>query len=162
MFLDCAGSSLLHSLSSVAGVGCSPGLLSITGAGSCSPSLGAALHRGGLGGCSPFLVCGEVCSPLLGAAVHRGGGELLSIMGGSGGCSPYRGIAPLWCLSLSWLWSPSSGAWLSSCDAQALLPYHMWSLPGPGIKPMPPVLAGWFSATGPPGTSSRSLLMVRL
>ena len=124
-------------------------------AGGCSPSWGVRglLSISGLwGGLLP--IAGGCCPPWgWGAALHRGGlGGLLSILGH---CSI---VVPEPLL----LWSPSSGAWLSSCDVQALLPYHMWSLPGPGIKPMPPVLAGWFSATGPPGTSSRSLLMVRL
>ena len=29
----------------------------------------------------------------------------------------------------------------------------MWDLPGPGIEPMSPALAGGFSATAPPGKS---------
>ena len=29
----------------------------------------------------------------------------------------------------------------------------MWNLPGPGIKPMSPALAGGLSTTGPPGKS---------
>ena len=29
----------------------------------------------------------------------------------------------------------------------------MWKLPGPGIEPMSPVLAGGFLTTGPPGAS---------
>ena len=27
----------------------------------------------------------------------------------------------------------------------------MWDLPGPGIEPLPPALAGGFLTTGPPG-----------
>ena len=34
----------------------------------------------------------------------------------------------------------------------------MWDLPGPGIKPVSPALAGEFSATGPPGKSLDSYL----
>ena len=85
MFLNCAGSSLLHSLSSVAGAGCSPGLLSITGVGSCSPSLG----------------CGGVCSPSLGAALHHGVlAGLLSISGLWGGLLPIAGgCSPSWGVS---------------------------------------------------------------
>ena len=30
-------------------------------------------------------------------------------------------------------------------------PCGMWNLPGPGIEPMSPALAGGFSTTGPPG-----------
>ena len=29
----------------------------------------------------------------------------------------------------------------------------MWNLPGPGIEPVSPALAGRFSTTGPPGKS---------
>ena len=34
------------------------------------------------------------------------------------------------------------GSWLSSCDAWALLLGSVWDLPGPGIEPVPPALAG--------------------
>ena len=36
---------------------------------------------------------------------------------------------------------------LNSCDAQAQLLRSMWNLPGPGIKPMSPVLAVGFLST---------------
>ena len=42
---------------------------------------------------------------------------------------------------------------LSSCGAQALLLHGMWDLPGPGIEPMSPALAGRFLTTVPPGKS---------
>ena len=42
---------------------------------------------------------------------------------------------------------------LSSCDAQVLLPCSMWNLPGPGLEPVFPALAGRFLTTGPPGKS---------
>ena len=56
----------------------------------------------------------------------------------------------------------SGGAWASHCSgfpycracvlgAGALLPLGIWNLPGPGIKPMFPELAGRFLSTGPPG-----------
>ena len=32
---------------------------------------------------------------------------------------------------------------------------RMWDLPGPGIKPMSPALAGRFLTTGPPGKFRR-------
>ena len=38
-----------------------------------------------------------------------------------------------------------------SCGLGVSLPRCMWNLPGPGIKPVFPVLAGGFSSTGPPG-----------
>ena len=39
----------------------------------------------------------------------------------------------------------------SSCGAQALLLRGMWDLPGPGLEPMSPALAGGFLTTAPPG-----------
>ena len=42
---------------------------------------------------------------------------------------------------------------LSSCGARALLLHGMWDLPGPGIKPVSPALAGGFLTTVPPGKS---------
>ena len=52
----------------------------------------------------------------------------------------------------------SCGMWalerrLSSCGARAQLLRGMWDLPGPGIKPMSPVLAGGFLTTAPSGKS---------
>ena len=35
-------------------------------------------------------------------------------------------------------------AGFSSCDLQPFLPFDMWSLLGPGIRPMSPALAGRF------------------
>lgn len=35
----------------------------------------------------------------------------------------------------------------------------MWSLPGPGMEPVPPELAGGFSNIEPPGKSSSSLFV---
>ena len=40
---------------------------------------------------------------------------------------------------------------LSSCGTRAYLLCGMWDLPGPGIEPMSPALAGGFSTTAPPG-----------
>ena len=42
---------------------------------------------------------------------------------------------------------------LSSCGTWAWLLHGMWDLPGPGIEPMSPALAGGFLTTGPPGKS---------
>ena len=42
---------------------------------------------------------------------------------------------------------------LSSCGAWALLLRGMWDLPGAGIKPVSPELAGRFLTTVPPGKS---------
>ena len=40
---------------------------------------------------------------------------------------------------------------LSSCGARAQLLRRMWDLPGPGLEPVSPALAGRFSTTAPPG-----------
>ena len=40
---------------------------------------------------------------------------------------------------------------LSSCGARALLLCGMWDLPGPGLKPVSPALAGGFLTTALPG-----------
>ena len=39
---------------------------------------------------------------------------------------------------------------LSSCGTQAQLLHGMWDLPGPGLEPVSPALAGGFSTTVPP------------
>ena len=53
----------------------------------------------------------------------------------------------------------SCGVWalehrLSSCGAQASLHRGRWDLPGPGLEPMSPALAGIFPTTVPPGKPS--------
>ena len=40
---------------------------------------------------------------------------------------------------------------LSSCSSWAQLLRGMWDLPGPGLEPVSPALAGGFSTTAPPG-----------
>ena len=40
---------------------------------------------------------------------------------------------------------------LSSCGSRARLLRGMWDLPGPGLEPVSPALAGRFSTTAPPG-----------
>ena len=52
----------------------------------------------------------------------------------------------------------SCGSWalerrLSSCGTRASLLHGMWDLPGPGLEPMSPALAGGFLTTEPPGKS---------
>ena len=39
----------------------------------------------------------------------------------------------------------------SSCSTWALLLHNMWDLPGPGVEPLSPTLAGRFFTTEPPG-----------
>ena len=45
---------------------------------------------------------------------------------------------------------------LSSCGAQVQLLCGMRDLPGPGVEPMAPALAGGFLTTAPPGKPSLS------
>ena len=50
----------------------------------------------------------------------------------------------------------SCGSWalerrLSSCSAPASMLRGMWDLPGPGLEPVSPALAGGFLSTVPPG-----------
>ena len=40
---------------------------------------------------------------------------------------------------------------LCSCGTQASLLHGMWDLPGPGLEPVSPALAGRFLTTEPPG-----------
>ena len=40
---------------------------------------------------------------------------------------------------------------LSNCGSRAHLLHSMWDLPGPGLEPVSPALAGRFSTTAPPG-----------
>ncbi|KAJ8777134.1 hypothetical protein J1605_014517 [Eschrichtius robustus] len=47
---------------------------------------------------------------------------------------------------------------LNSCGAQAELLRGMWDLPGPGLEPVSPALAGGFLTTAPPGKPWISIL----
>ena len=47
---------------------------------------------------------------------------------------------------------------LNGCGARAQLLSHTWDLPGPGIKPVSPALAGGFQTPGPPKKSHAILL----
>ena len=48
---------------------------------------------------------------------------------------------------------------LSSCGSRAQLLRSMWDLPGPGIEPMSPALAGGFLTTAPPRESLSSAFL---
>ena len=50
---------------------------------------------------------------------------------------------------------------LSSCGSRAQLLRGMWDLPGPGLEPVSPALAGRLSTTAPPGKPPPLLLMDR-
>ena len=51
---------------------------------------------------------------------------------------------------------------LSSYGARALLLCGMWDLPGPGLEPVSPALAGGFLTTAPPGKSLTYILFLKL
>ena len=82
----------------------------------------------------------------------------LSVVAVSGGYSSLRSTG----FSLRWL--PCCGGralgvqasvvvacGLSSCGTRAQLLRGMWGLPGPGLEPVSPALAGGFLTTAPPG-----------
>ena len=48
----------------------------------------------------------------------------------------------------------------SSCGARDYLLCGTWDLPGPGLKPVSPALAGRFLTTAPPGKSPEEYLNV--
>ena len=93
----------------------------------------------------------------------------LFLVAASGGYSSLQctGFSLRWLLLL---WSTGTQAsvvvahGLSSCgsqgrSAQAQLLRGMWDLPGPGLEPVSPALAGGFLTTAPPGKSSVFFLM---
>ena len=51
---------------------------------------------------------------------------------------------------------------LSSCGSRAQLLRGMWDLPRPGLEPVSPALAGWFSTTAPPGKPLLCYLKVKI
>ena len=71
-------------------------------------------------------------------ASHCGGFSLLRSMG-----SRYTGFSSCGSKALE--------RRLSSCGAPAQLLRGMWDLPGPGLEPVSPALAGGFLTTAPPG-----------
>ena len=87
----------------------------------------------------------------------------LSPVAASGGHPSLRCAGPslCWLLLLQSMGSrrvgfSSCGSWalerrLSTCGARALLLRGMWDLPGPGLEPVSPALAGGFLTTVPPG-----------
>ena len=96
----------------------------------------------------------------------------LSLVAASGGYSSLQcaGFSLRWLLLLRSTGSrragfSSCGSWalerrLSSCGAQAYWLRGMWDLPGPGLEPLSPPLAGRFSTTAPPGKSSPYLCAI--
>ena len=55
------------------------------------------------------------------------------------------------------LLQPQEQVGFSGCDVQAWLLQGMWNLPGPGIKPISPALAGGFSTIVPPRSTACAL-----
>ena len=83
-------------------------------------------------------------------ALHR-----LSLAVASGG---YSLVVVCGLLILVSSLAPAPGLRLSSCRPWALLLRSLWNLPGLGVKPVSPALAGRFLTAGPPGKSSPSIL----
>ena len=51
---------------------------------------------------------------------------------------------------------------LSSCGARAQLLRGLWDLPGPGLEPVSPALAGGFLTTAPPGKPSTIVFSISI
>ena len=49
---------------------------------------------------------------------------------------------------------------LSNCGSRAQLLHGMWNLPGPGLEPVSPALAGGFLTTVPPGKPDPHLFSI--
>ena len=79
----------------------------------------------------------------------------LSLVAASRGYSSLRcaGFSLWWLLLLQSTGSRRTG--FSSCGSQAQLLRGIWDLPGPGLKPMSPALAGRFLTTVPTGKPSK-------
>ena len=86
-----------------------------------------------------------------------------------------RGYSQLQCAGFSLWWllllrsmgssmraSVVAACGLSSRGARTQLLRGMWYLPGPGLEPMSPALAGGFSTTAPPGKSHQWTLILAI
>ena len=75
----------------------------------------------------------------------------LFLVAASRGYSSFQcaGFSLWWLLLLRSMGSRRAG--FSSCGTRVWLLRSMWDLPRPGLKPMPPALAGGFLTTAPPG-----------
>ena len=95
----------------------------------------------------------------------------LSLVVASGGYSSLRcaGFSLQWLLLLQSTGSRCAGfsscgtraleRRLSSCGARALLLRGMWEIPGPGLEPLSPALAGGFLTTVPPEKPPSAILV---
>ena len=83
----------------------------------------------------------------------------LSLVAASGGYSSLRCVGfSLWWLLLLWS-TGSERVGFNGCGARALLLCGMWDLPGPGLEPVSPALAGGFLTTVPPGKPSHEVIL---
>ena len=73
----------------------------------------------------------------------------------SRGCSPAARLGLLIVMGSLGAEHVLCGAWASVVVAHRL---SMWNLPGPGMEPVSPALAGIFLTIGPPGKSSFSYI----
>ena len=96
-----------------------------------------------------FSSCGE--QGLLFVVVH---GLLIAVacLVAEHGLQVHR-LQQLWHVGFSSCGSRALERRLSSCGARAQLLHGMWDLPGPGLEPTSPALAGGFLTTVPPGKS---------
>ena len=103
----------------------------------------------GLCCCAGFLQLWQAGAtlPCSARASHCGGFSLLRSLGSRRASFSCCGTRALECR-------------LSSCGAWAQLLRGMWDLPGPGLKPVSPALAGGFLTTAPPGKSCLSFLVL--
>ena len=75
----------------------------------------------------------------------------LSLVAASGGRSSSRCAGPLTVAASLVAEHRLQTRGLSSCGSRAQSLRGMWDLPGPGLEPVSPALAGRFSTTAPPG-----------
>ena len=101
---------------------------------------------------SVFLFCFILFLAALGLHCYACG---LSLVAVSGGYSSLRCVGFSCCRTraLDARASVLVARGLSSCGVQPGLLCGMWDLPGPGIEPASPALAGGFLTTAPPGKS---------
>ena len=109
----------------------------------------APLFLWGVTAATEFFFFGCVGSSLLRVGAALRCGVRASHCGGFSCCGARASVVVARGLS-------SCGSWalerrLSSCGAQAWLLRGVWDLPGPGLDPVSPALAGGFATSAPPG-----------
>ena len=97
-----------------------------------------------------------------------GCGLSLVVVGGGYSSLQHTGFSLRWLLLLQSMGSRREGfsscasqaleCRLNSCGSQAQLLCGMWDLPGPGLEPVSPALAGGFLTTAPPGKPNKLTL----